>query len=257
MTESSLAPRMPSELGNAALALARVGLAIFPCWPRGKTPLTTNGHLDATCDEAAIRAWWRRWPNANIGVRTGAQSGLTVVDLDGDEGERLLALLVERFGTLPPTSESTTGKGRHLWYALPEGSGPVPSSTGKGLDIRGDGGYVIAPPSVHPTGRRYCWSVDSASAFAAAPTWLLDKITTPANGTMPAVPLSDWRALVRDGVGEGARDCTIAKLAGYLLRRRIRTRQQRSRRPVVCDPRERKERRHTGISRALSSTITR
>jgi primase-like protein len=74
---------------------------------------------------------------------------------------------------------------------------------------------------LHPSGRRYRWSVDSANAFAAAPTWLLDKITTPANGPNPAAPVSDWRALVRDGVGEGARDCTFAKLAGYLLRRRI------------------------------------
>lgn len=174
MTESPLDRRMPSELGNAALALARAGLAVFPCWPRGKTPLTTNGHLDATCDEAAICAWWRRWPNANIGVRTGAQSSLTVVDVDGDEGERLFALLEERFGTLPPTAESTTGKGRHLWYAVPEGSGPVPSSTGKGLDIRGDGGYVIAPPSVHPNGRRYEWDDTSEQQFAEAPQWLLD-----------------------------------------------------------------------------------
>ena len=132
MTESPLDRRMPSELGNAALALARAGLAVFPCWPRGKTPLTTNGHLDATCDEAAICAWWRRWPNANIGVATGAPSSLTVVDVDGDEGERLFARLEERFGTLPPTAESTTGKGRHLWYAVPEGSVQFLLARGKG-----------------------------------------------------------------------------------------------------------------------------
>ena len=74
---------------------------------------------------------------------------------------------------------------------------------------------------MHPSGRRYTWSVDSAKAFALTPAWLLDKISTPANGAPMATPVSDWRALIRDGVGHGARDCTVAKLAGYLLRRRI------------------------------------
>lgn len=174
MTDSPLDRRMPSELGNAALALARAGLAVFPCWPRGKTPLTTNGHLDATCDEATICAWWWRWPNANIGVRTGAQSGLIVVDVDGEEGERLLAQFEERFGTLPPTSEAKTGKGRHLYLSPPARCWPIKSSSGAGLDIRGDGGYVIAPPSVHPNGRRYDWDETSEQQFAEAPEWLLD-----------------------------------------------------------------------------------
>lgn len=95
------------------------------------------------------------------------------------------------------------------------------SKIAPGVDTRGDGGYVLTPPSIHPCGRRYCWSVDNANVFAAAPAWILSKVTTPPSGTRSAAPVSDWRALVRDGVGEGARDCTIAKLAGYLLRRRI------------------------------------
>jgi Primase C terminal 1 (PriCT-1)/Bifunctional DNA primase/polymerase, N-terminal len=86
-------------------------------------------------------------------------------------------------------------------------------------DTRGDGGYVLAPPSKHPTGRRYCWSVDSANLFAAAPQWLLDKITAPAAAS--AIPAADWRALVQGTTNEGARDCTATKLAGYLLRRFI------------------------------------
>jgi len=163
-----------SPLGQAAIERGRAGFAVFPCWPRGKTPLTTNGHLDATRDEASICALWRRWPNANIGVATGAPSGLIVVDVDGDEGERLLARLEEQFAMLPPTAESTTGKGRHLWFELPEGCGKAPCSKGGGLDIRADGGYTIAPPSVHPNGKRYEWDPESAEAFALAPQWLLE-----------------------------------------------------------------------------------
>jgi P4 family phage/plasmid primase-like protien len=169
---------MKSELGDEALAYARNGNAVFPCWPRGKEPLTAHGFKDATKDEAQIRRWWTRWPNANIGIATGREYGIAVLDVDGPEGERLLAKQEALFGEPPATSQVKTGKGRHLYFALPEGCGKVPSSQGedkgKGLDIRADGGYVIAPPSVHPNGKRYEWDPDSAEEFATAPVWLLD-----------------------------------------------------------------------------------
>ena len=85
--------------------------------------------------------------------------------------------------------------------------------------MRGDGGYVLAPPSVHPSGRAYAWSVDSASAFAEAPDWLLARTADSTSGNGQATPPSEWRALVANGVDEGQRDCTLAKLAGHLLRR--------------------------------------
>jgi Primase C terminal 1 (PriCT-1)/Bifunctional DNA primase/polymerase, N-terminal len=92
-----------------------------------------------------------------------------------------------------------------------------------GIDTRGDGGYVLAPPSVHPSGRAYAWSVDSASVIAAAPDWLVHKIAAPnGNGaaTPPTLP-SEWRELVEHGVGEGRRDTTLTKIAGHLLRRHV------------------------------------
>ena len=95
------------------------------------------------------------------------------------------------------------------------------SKVAPGIDIRGTGGYVLAPPSMHPTGRRYFWSVDCGPDIAAAPAWLLAKIETPNGNGNGATPPSEWRALVAEGVAEGARDCTVAKLAGYLLRRRV------------------------------------
>ena len=207
---------------RAAIALAKRGMAVFPCLPRDKLPMTEHGCKDATTDPETIRAWWSEQPDCNVAIATGVVSKVFVVDVDGLDAEAELRKLEHKHGALPATVEAITARGRHLYFKVP--GVPVRNSAGRiapGVDTRGDGGYVLAPPSVHPSGRRYRWSVDSVSAFAAAPTWLLDKVTTPANGTNSAATVSDWRALVRDGVGEGARDCTIAKLAGYLLRRRI------------------------------------
>ena len=207
---------------RTALNLAACGLHVFPCRPRDKRPATVDGLKSATTDADTIEQWWRSDPNLNVAVATGTCSGVFVVDVDGGDAEAELRKLEHEHGALPATVEAITARGRHLYFKAPDV--PVRNSAGKiapGVDSRGDGGYVLTPPSVHPSGRRYRWSVDSASAFAAAPTWLLDKITTPASGPNSAAPVSDWRALVRDGVGEGARDCTVARLAGYLLRRRI------------------------------------
>ena len=162
------------NLLEAALSYAAADYAVFPCKPRGKEPLTKHGYKDATRDEAQIREWWTKWPDANIGLATGAINSLIVVDTDSPEAERLLAELEERYGKLPPTSRVRTGNGKHLIFAMPEDCGPVPSSAGDGLDIRADGGYVIAPPSVHPNGKRYEWDPESPEEFAFAPQWLLD-----------------------------------------------------------------------------------
>jgi len=93
------------------------------------------------------------------------------------------------------------------------------SKLAPGIDVRGDGGYVLAPPSVHPSGRAYAWSVDCAGAIARAPDWLVEKIAGYANGNGEATPPAEWRELVANGVDEGARDCTVARLSGHLLRR--------------------------------------
>ena len=151
---------------------AHSGFEVFPCRPRGKEPLTKHGYKDATRDEAQVRRWWTIWPDANIGLPTGEKNGIIAVDPDGEEGEKLLAELERRFGKLPPTVESATGRGRHLFFELPEGCWRVPCSKGDGLDIRGDGGHIIAPPSIHPSGKTYEWN--ETEKFAIAPRWLLD-----------------------------------------------------------------------------------
>ena len=96
------------------------------------------------------------------------------------------------------------------------------NSAGKvapGIDVRGDGGYVLAPPSIHPSGKRYEWSVDCTSTFAPAPEWLLAKITGADGDGAAPMPPSAWRALIANGVTEGSRNNTVAKVSGYLLRR--------------------------------------
>jgi hypothetical protein len=208
-----------------ALALARRGLHVFPCRPRSKKPLTEHGFKDATADADAIARWWRLNPDCNIAIATGAASRVFVLDVDNDkDGEAALRKLEEQHGALPATVEAVTARGRHLYFAWPAGA-LVRNSAGKlgpGLDVRGEGGYVLAPPSVHPSGRRYAWSVDSAKAFAPAPAWLLDGLDARADdNAFATTPPSEWRELVGNGVEEGQRNHSVARFAGYLLRKHV------------------------------------
>jgi Bifunctional DNA primase/polymerase, N-terminal/Primase C terminal 1 (PriCT-1) len=206
---------------RTALALAKRKLHVFPCLPRGKEPAVAGGFKAATTDPQIIQQWWCARPDCNVAIATGAISGVFVVDVDDLDGELELRRLEAEHGTLPPTVEVITGGGRHLYFKTPEA--PVRNSASKvadNIDVRGDGGYVLAPPSIHPSGRRYAWSADSASVFAAAPDWLLAKISKPTNGNVPT-PLAEWRDLVLGGVGEGQRNHTVTRLAGYLLRRHV------------------------------------
>jgi putative DNA primase/helicase len=164
----------PPPLIECALTYADKGVAVFPCKPRGKEPLTVHGFKDATRDKARIRQWWTRWPDANIGIATGASSGLIIVDIDSLEGAKLLADLARWFDRLPPTYCVVPGKGRHCYFQMPPDCGVVPSSAGDGLDIRADGGYVIAPPSVHPNSKVYRRDEQSPKDLSPAPQWLLD-----------------------------------------------------------------------------------
>ena len=206
---------------HTALRLAQKGLAVFPCRPRDKRPATANGLKDATTDPEAITAWWHQDPNFNVAIATGAVSGIFVIDVDGFDAEGALRRLETEHDTLPPSVEVITARGRHVYFQMP--AIDLRNSASKiapHIDTRGNGGYVLAPPSIHPSGRRYAWSVDSASAIAAAPDWLLGRLAPTPNCARSSTPSAEWHELIR-GVGEGARDCSVTKLAGHLLRRRI------------------------------------
>ena len=176
-----------TSLRDAALAYAERGWQVFPlhgvrdgscscgnpdCPPRsrGKHPRTQHGVKDATDDVEQVEQWWSRWPDANIGIATGESSGFWVLDIDvrvhpdtGEvmkDGEATLRDLEQANSALPVTLTAITGGGgRHMYFAWDEDAPPIgcPKGPGVGLDVRGEGGYVAAPPSRHVSGREYAW----------------------------------------------------------------------------------------------------
>ena len=168
------------SLLSAALALARRRWPVLPV-AASKAPLTKRGFKDATVDEEEIRDYWTRWPNANIGIATGTPSGIVVIDVDGPEGEDALEALKRIYGRLPPTLEARTGRGRHLLFKT---NGRCPTGKlGQSLDCKGDGGYVVVPPSLHASGNRYEWLNDLEPA--ELPSWVPLKLRK-ASQTRPA-----------------------------------------------------------------------
>lgn len=169
---------MNNDILAAALGYARRGMAVLPlhsihngrctcgqrdCGSPGKHPRTKTGLKEASKDSAQIETWWRKWPDANVGIVTGRLSGIVVIDVDGETGEESLAdLQAEYFGPLPETWEQLTGGGgRHLLFSRPiMEKCPNRVAFAPGLDIRGDDGYIVAEPSNHISGRQYAWEAE-------------------------------------------------------------------------------------------------
>jgi Bifunctional DNA primase/polymerase, N-terminal/AAA domain len=169
-----------------ALALAAVhNLPVFTC-RADKTPLTVHGFKDATLDEATITAMWTRDPDASIGIATGVISNLFVFDVDPDKGGfESLEQLEEQYGPMPVTPTSATGGGGyHYYFQIPAtGLRCSTGDIGPGIDTRGDGGYVIAPPSLHKSGERYEWIDGLDTPLARVPEWIIEKLTPTKVGT--------------------------------------------------------------------------
>jgi hypothetical protein len=157
--------------GAAATEWARRGLPVFPLQPRSKLPFRgSHGCKDATRDEDRIWEWWRREPLANIGIATGNE--FFVVDLDGRDAENWWLNSCGRHGEPDETLEVQTARGRHVHFWAPC---EIPNSAGllaPKVDVRGTGGYVLAPPSKHPDGSTYLIIRDLP--IAEAPRWLTD-----------------------------------------------------------------------------------
>lgn len=188
-------------LAHAALDYAARGIGVFPLVPKAKTPMVASGFKEASHDHGQVAAWWRRWPQANVGIATGASGGFWVLDVDGEAAEADLAALIAVHGPLPATVEQATGNGRHLCFTWDPGQQIRNSQSriGRGIDVRGEGGYIVAPPSIHPgdpkkgvpPGRIYAWSPGRSPgemAFARAPAWLIG-LAMPAPEA-PAAPAS-------------------------------------------------------------------
>ncbi len=134
------------------------------CTSQGKHPRTGHGFKDATRDPAVITEWWDRLPDSNIGIPTGSVSGLVVLDIDPrNGGDDSLWDLEEQYSRLPATAEVITGGGgRHIYFAYPDGIRQIKSKTiASGVEIKADGSYVVAPHSLHISGRRYEWEISS------------------------------------------------------------------------------------------------
>ncbi|MDH3226873.1 MAG: bifunctional DNA primase/polymerase [Thermoleophilia bacterium] len=180
------------SLAAKALAYAELGWAVVPVHtPRGEVCSCSRRDCpsvgkhprvrwQAFSENAPrldqVRSWWRRWPDANVAVITGAVSGLAVIDVDPRSGgDRACARLEERWGSLPPTPETLTGGGgRHLWFDT--GDASLPSAiVSPGLELKAAGAAVVAPPSLHASGRRYEWIPERSPwemELAPPPDWL-------------------------------------------------------------------------------------
>ncbi len=224
MEEDGLGARnasMASTAREAALGYLERGWSVIPIRAHAKRPMIAWQDYQrrrATADD--VHAWFARWPSANVGIVTGDVSGLVVLDVDVRHGgDETLVDLEREHGALPPTVEAVSGGGgRHLYFAHPGGHVPNKAALATGIDLRGDGGLIIAPPSAHPSGRRYRWRPGHAPdqiALAPLPGWLVEDVT-PAGGRR-GHPLAHWRGLVEQGVPEGRRNDSIASLAGHLL----------------------------------------
>ena len=207
-----------SETLDWALRYAALGLPVVPlhgidgtnctcgkadCSSPGKHPLLWRGLKDATTDAERLTGWFTRWPTANLGIVTGGS--VIVLDVDGAAG----AASTE--GKVIPTSwTAKTGRGLHIWFKHPGGTVPNFAHRLPGLDLRGEGGYVVVPPSVHVSGVGYVWLTSPWDCeLADAPAWLLELIasSSPPKPSVSAVglqrnptpdtPTPDWAVLLR------------------------------------------------------------
>jgi hypothetical protein len=231
-----------ADMPQMARGYAEMNLAIFPChWPVfdggtvrcscskgtrcpniGKHPMTQHGVNDASRDAGKVVHWWNVKPLANIGLAAGPANNFLVLDVDPrHDGDKSLAALEAQHGKLPGTLTALTGSGgHHFFFEHVDGLENLPGKIASGLDIKTKGGYVVAAPSLHKSGRRYEWLHDRPQV--AAPQWLIDRINTagaggPASSGNGTRSPPDYWSRIANGVAEGERNDALTRLAGKLL----------------------------------------
>ena len=202
------------------------------CKAPGKHPKTANGVKDATTDLAVIQKWWSEYPQANIGIATGAKSGIIVIDIDPrHSGNESFERLQKEFGKLPEPQVTTGGNGYHLYYRCPKHfeflKNTVDLGGFKGIDVRGENGYVLAPPSNHVSGGYYRWNIIMElipDYMESLPEWLINLAATPrtkiiSDGqTMSSTRSAQgWVADTLKDLKEGNRNDSFARLTGKLM----------------------------------------
>ena len=260
------------SLARAAAWYARHGWRVFPCKPGCKEPAIKAWQRLATANELQIASWWNARPDSNVGLACGPESGVWALDVDqhDEDGEASLRHVLAMLGALPTTIEQRTGSGgRQLLFAYPHGR-DCRNSTGKlgpGLDVRGTGGFIVLPPSLHPCGVPYAWVTGPhIRILATLPARWIQRVAKP-----PAirlrVPITPLRSLegpdrkwleqrVRElaTTGEGARNDLLYRHAfwarcrcveGSLSWREVHTVLAQAARAAGLDPAE--------ISKTLAS----
>ncbi len=230
------------KLLDEALRYAAAGIPVFPlhwvkqdgncscrqgamCQAKGKHPRIKNWNEEATTDAAKIKAWWEKTPSANIGIPMGERSGLVALDVDTRHGgDGSLAMLMDEFAILPETITATTGGGgKHYIFKYTEELA-LKNVVGfrDGLDIRTQGGMIVAAPSIHHSGKQYAWdSGKSPFEMQAAdmPAWLVEEIRKV--GTKLTVKKKAADPAPRKKISEGGRNNHLTSLAGALRRKGI------------------------------------
>lgn len=216
-----------SELGRAALGYVESGFAVFPLMPRTKKPLPgTHGLNDWTDNPRNIIDHWSANPDCNIGITCGTPSGgLLVLDFDVDEEREKdgLATLSEwerAHGELPPTAVAITGSGGMHYFYRTDRTNIHPSTNPElGVDVRCDGSYIVAPPSVHPNGRRYEWQDPPDEVPIATATGsvydFLDHVRRN-GGEDEGTKKPNGKFRLPDEIRQGERDSTLFRYASHL-----------------------------------------
>lgn len=195
-------------------------IKVFPVKRQDKKPLCANGFKSATTNKVVLQEWNKKFPDCNIGIPTGLINNIFVVDVDGKQGFESLNRLELVYGKLDAPTV-TTGKGMHLYFKIPENI-ELKCSTSKiadHIDIRANGGYVVAPPSIHENGHKYIWENFALNQdFPEAPSWLISLITNTKKEHSPVSGVLEEIA----SAPEGERNDTLYKRSISLIARAMR-----------------------------------
>lgn len=206
---------------TGALGYVQRGIPVHPVDPTTKRPLTSRGVRDATTDVSTIERWAARWPAAGVAVATGQRSGIVVIDVDPrNGGEGGIADATGRLGNLPQTATvATPAGGWHYWFRLPAACDVRNSASAiaPGVDVRGDGGYVVAPPSRRSSGSGWVWA--TRSQLAVLPERWIQALTSSARRSRE--PRDTWLRMLEHGISAGSRNSSLTRLVGHLLAHEI------------------------------------
>jgi Bifunctional DNA primase/polymerase, N-terminal/AAA domain/Primase C terminal 1 (PriCT-1) len=207
-----------TEIGTAALRYAHLGLSVIPLRPKGKIPIFHEWQNVATRDEKQVERWFQQNPDSNVGIATGPKSKCFVLDVDiAKGGQDSFDTLLAKHGQFPDTWQQITGSGGfHLFFRYPNFRVANANDLMPGIDIRGEGGQVVAPPSIHPTtGKRYEWDglrdIED-TPLAEAPLWLLELLQE------KLTPEPKPRDPLAERIPNGTRHQALVSLAGALRR---------------------------------------